>query len=150
MTYETNRNYGDEALDRLSKEYDQMWVERGIKNAKEDVLVIQLFISLAEPHLETVKKTSFKVEVSIDKEKNYATNLINYRVNVYRYPDIPDGNKYKIFDFYSEGKIFPRGDHQTKKEAFDYAQTLAINHNCKIVGNVSGQIKLKKDIVELE
>jgi len=147
MTYEIRKNYGAEGITRLSTEYNQSWIEREIKNAKEDMEIIRHFIALAEPHLETVKKTSFTVEVSIDKEKNYSTNHINYRVNVYRYPNIPGGDKHKIFDFYNEGKIFPRGDGPTRKAAFQYARTLAIKHACKIVGNVADQINPDKDTV---
>jgi len=66
---------------------------------------------------------------------------------VYRYPTIPGGDKYKVFDYYAEGKIFPRGDGPTRKEAFQYARTLAIKHACKIVGNVADQINPDKDTV---
>ena len=147
MTYDVGKNYGAEGITRLSTEYNQSWIEREIKNAKEDLGIIKQFLSLAEPHLETVKKIPFTVEVSIDKTKNYSTNHINYRVNVYRYPTIPGGDKYKVFDYYAEGKIFPRGDGPTRKEAFQYARTLAIKHACKIVGNVADQINPDKDTV---
>jgi hypothetical protein len=149
MTYEITKNYGAEGITKILNEYGQSWIEREIKNVKDDLTIMQQFLSIAEKRLVVVRDTKFIAEVSIDKEKNYSSGHINYRVNVYRYPDIPDGNKHKVFDFYNEGKIFPKGDGPTKKEAFQYARMLAINHSCKIVGNVSDQVNAKKEIIEV-
>ena len=150
MTYEITRNYGPEAQTRVLNDYHLESVSREIDRAKEDLVIINQYLLMVEPHKTVVQNTAFMNEVSIDKEKNYSSGHINYRVNVYRYPIIQGGDKHKVFDYYGDAKIFPKGDGPTKKEAYRYARELATKHTCKIVGNVSEQVNaMKKEVLEI-
>ena len=141
MTYNVEQDYGKEAVDRTQAEFNAEWLTNHLKYALEDKKIIERFIGIASEHLRVVNQTQFKIEVSIDKEKNYATGLINYRVNVYRVPLVLNGDKMKVWDFYGEGKIFPRGDWPTKGEALQYAIDLSEKYGgCAIVGKAAPEI----------
>ena len=138
MTYSVNQDYGTEAQERLRKEFHRKSVEDKLDRLDEDCNTIQDFIETAREQLALIDRTDLVPEVRIDKDRNYATNHINYRINSYLVPQVPGGDKMTVHCFYGEGKIIAGGDAAHRKEAVEYALELSRKHgDCKIVGNAA-------------
>jgi hypothetical protein len=138
MTYSVNQDYGKEAQERVRREFHRKSVEDKMRYLDEDCNTIQDFTETAREQLALIDRTELIPEVQIDKDRNYATNHINYRINSYLVPQVPDGDKMKVFCFYGEGKIIAGGDAAHRKEAIEYALELSRKHGgCKIVGNAA-------------
>jgi len=137
MTYAIRQEYGEEKRTQLAMNFNAVDLERDQKWAEEDLFEVQKFIDAVKFQREIVAKTTFTTEISLSREKNYGTKLINYYVNAYLIPDISNGEKAKIHIF-GEAKRFPKGTWECKIAAAKYAIMLSKLHgDCRIVGNAA-------------
>jgi hypothetical protein len=156
MTYQIDKDYGKEIQEKLIKEYRQESLEGDIRRAKEDIKILQSFLIAAERQLNIVKVTPLKYYVEFRKEHNYSTKHINYIINIFQLPDIPDAerNANRMYSW-SHDDCSRKGTHNSpflgneKKDAIAHALAMSAKYgNCEIVGNAAELIK-KKDVVIL-
>lgn len=155
MTYKTEENYGEKALESVLKEYSQESLTADLKYAQEDLAVIKKYLQITGDHLEMVKKTPLKWYVEFRKEHNYSTKHINYYALAFQLPDIPDSDK-------NARRMYPYipnntpGTHNMpflgneKRQAIEYAKSLSAKYGgCQIIGNAAELVKPVKETIKL-
>lgn len=121
-------------FENLKREYKASRVTDEIERAKQHIgeVVENLsnYIHAAQAQLEVIKATTINSYVSFSRRTEYRTNRISYEVGLMKYPDIERG---QVYQWTVEGtcKVFTGRE---KKDARKYAESLAKEHSCKIVG----------------
>ncbi len=111
--------------DRVIEEYKRANIHKA-----EVIENLEKFMTACIEQKRLINSATIKKYVYFSRRTEYRTNRIYYEVVLMKYPDIERGQAYQ-WTVEGTGKIFTGRE---KKAAKEYADTLAKEHGCEIIG----------------